>query len=334
MNRLNELDIMKFWGIILVVLGHLGNMFVSGRLYPEIQYSEKMTYMSAFIYSFHMPLFVFVSGCVYAFQCEVLNRRNTLRQLIGKKSIRLLVPYVFWGVFVMVPLMYACGLRLNICEYAYQGIILSKDCRHLWFVLMLFEVFVLFWCIDRFVELARLPKWSLLLISFMLYCVANFVPYIFQLSSTFRYQFWFVFGYVFLLYKNKIQKIIVNYTLGGVILLMYFILNHQLSMKIPFLATIVAMAGIMLFYQISCDFQGITKYKFYQIVSRNSFGIYLYHVVIIYSLFYWMKGVALSPYIICFTAFVVAMLLSVLLTELTRKLSLQILIGEKHSHVK
>ena len=73
-NRCIELDIMKFWGILLVVLGHVCNMYLpNGLIHPAVP-SDLIGYISLYIYSFHMPLFVFVSGSVYAFQTEVLGR--------------------------------------------------------------------------------------------------------------------------------------------------------------------------------------------------------------------------------------------------------------------
>ena len=328
-QRYVELDAMKFWGILLVVLGHVTNMFTMSGLYSWIHPSEELSLVSSLIYSFHMPLFVFVSGCVYAYQCEVLNKKLTFVQLISKKAVRLLIPYVFWGFFIMVPLMCYCELRPNVWEYASQGIFLSKDCRHLWFVLMLFLVFVLFWCINKLSEILKFPKWCVLPASFFMYFFANIVPYVFQLSNAFRYLFWFSLGYSFLIYNGAVHKFVVNYISGGVILFMYVALNTQLSIKIPFLATIVAMAGIMLFYHISCDWKNLVKYSFFQVINRNSFGIYLYHVIFIYLLFYWMKGVSLSPYLMCIIVFVASLFLSIFMTELTRMARLQILIGEK-----
>ena len=65
-------DWTKIIGIFLVTLGH-GNL-VSVEL-------------NTFIYSFHMPLFVFVSGYFYATKCEI-----PLKDIAIKQFKRLLVP--------------------------------------------------------------------------------------------------------------------------------------------------------------------------------------------------------------------------------------------------
>lgn len=202
--RSGELDIMKFWGILLVVLGHVTNMYTPSGLVQSLVQSDSLELVSSFVYSFHMPLFVFVSGCVYAFQKEVLQKRVSFVNLIQKKSKRLLIPYLVFGIF-LVLLMVGCGFRNEIVDYAFNGVLLSKDSRHLWFVLMLFEVFVLFWVMNKAIDKFRFPKWSMLVISFVCYLLANRLPYILQVCSAFRYIFWFTLGYIFLLYKNDVK---------------------------------------------------------------------------------------------------------------------------------
>lgn len=61
-NRIVSFDILKGVGILLVILGHI-----------EIPYMLKIV-----IYSFHMPLFFFVSGCFLSF--------NQLERVYLKKN--------------------------------------------------------------------------------------------------------------------------------------------------------------------------------------------------------------------------------------------------------
>ena len=329
-DRYIELDIMKFWGILLVVLAHVTNFYTPSPLITPALSSALLADVSVLVYSFHMPLFVFVSGCVYSYQREILHKGNSdsLIVLIKKKSKRLLVPYLFFGV-VMAVLLVELGLRDNVLDYAYNGFFLSKDSRHLWFVLMLFEVFVLVWLMIKLVEMMKTPKWALLIISFIGYLSASVFPYIFQINCTFRYQFWFVLGYVFILYKNLIHKVIMHYIAGGVILVVCLFQRQHIEYSIPFFSTIVAMSGIMLFYQLSCDMKFVSSNRFFQIISRNSFGIYLYHVPFIYLLFYYLADYQISPYILSTFIFLLSLFISIVMTELTRRVGLGFVIGEK-----
>ena len=90
------LDIAKGLAIILVVVGHV----IQGS-------AEKFDDLLWFrvIYSFHMPLFVFLSGSVAAIafsperiQSGMLMVAKQVKTRLAKASIRLLIPFVSWCV--------------------------------------------------------------------------------------------------------------------------------------------------------------------------------------------------------------------------------------------
>jgi fucose 4-O-acetylase-like acetyltransferase len=70
------LDLLKGIGILLMILGH---MHLPGRL-------------TTFIFSFHMPLFFFVSGYLY--------RDKPIAEIIQSNAQKILLPYIVTGSFV------------------------------------------------------------------------------------------------------------------------------------------------------------------------------------------------------------------------------------------
>ena len=56
-ERYNELDLMKGIGIILVYLGHSFNLHT-------LEWNKLFLYLYRTTYSFHMPLFFFISGLI------------------------------------------------------------------------------------------------------------------------------------------------------------------------------------------------------------------------------------------------------------------------------
>lgn len=85
-----------------------------------------------FLNYIHMPMFVFVSGFLYAYLYIEKKRYCTFRNLLQAKYPRLLVPYIIWGVLL-------CLLIPN----RYSITMLFTGISHLWFLLMLFGVFVI-----------------------------------------------------------------------------------------------------------------------------------------------------------------------------------------------
>lgn len=90
-NRYLFLDMARGIAILLVILGHVLQCLA---LY-EYQYDENWAYL--LIYSFHMPLFMFISGLLFSRSIE----KYSLVDLIKKKSLQLLYPYVLWSFFVI-----------------------------------------------------------------------------------------------------------------------------------------------------------------------------------------------------------------------------------------
>lgn len=68
--------------------------------------------------------------------------------------------------------------------------------------------------------------------------------------------------------------------------------------------------------------------KIYQLISSNSFGIYLFHSMIIYWLEFIAVPYEINPIILSLGIFVITLTLSTYFTIAVRKLGLGIAIGE------
>lgn len=134
-NRDAFLDITKGMAIILVVVGHV----IQGS-------SEKFDDLLWFrvIYSFHMPLFVFLSGVVaaIAFRSDSIQDGvgGTLRRAktkISKAALRLLLPFLAWCVINQ--------LIYHHSDSIFSALILAfrRPDTALWFLLAIFYCIVL-----------------------------------------------------------------------------------------------------------------------------------------------------------------------------------------------
>ena len=75
-ERINWIDLLKGFGILLVIYGH------------NLPYFEK------YIYSFHMPLFFFISGLMHP------NKINF--KVIKKRAKQILAPYFLWSFLLFL----------------------------------------------------------------------------------------------------------------------------------------------------------------------------------------------------------------------------------------
>ena len=82
------LDVVKGIAIILVVIGHVGGIYGGQDAAPSFRVLHQ------FIYSFHMPLFLFVSG--YLFRPSLA--RENVKETALSKFIAYGIPYMFFSV--------------------------------------------------------------------------------------------------------------------------------------------------------------------------------------------------------------------------------------------
>jgi fucose 4-O-acetylase-like acetyltransferase len=134
-NRDSFLDIAKGLAIILVVLGHV----IQGS---SEQFDDLLWFRV--IYSFHMPLFVFLSGAVAAIAFRSDRIQDGLKTVflnaktkILKAVIRLLLPFIAWCVINQ--------LAYHQSEDVISAIILAfrRPDTALWFLLAIFYCIVL-----------------------------------------------------------------------------------------------------------------------------------------------------------------------------------------------
>ncbi len=147
-DRVEWVDITRGIGILLMVIGHAGNI-------PNIK---------IWIYSFHMPLFFILSGYIYG---KYKSNKYTNSGLFGlfkllKKNIKsYLVPYVFLFIVNFIIQSFfefiKFGLEYfknggNTYRYLIKGLLYSYDtdypnCDPLWFLTCLFITYIFLWII-------------------------------------------------------------------------------------------------------------------------------------------------------------------------------------------
>lgn len=93
-QRMQSMDVLKFVAIFFVLWGHAEQYLLSG------DYSDRMVYRH--IYSFHMPLFMMISGFFFA----MTVKPKVMENIIGKAR-QLLLPAVCWSViFIVIAIVF------------------------------------------------------------------------------------------------------------------------------------------------------------------------------------------------------------------------------------
>ncbi|WP_294725539.1 acyltransferase family protein, partial [uncultured Fusobacterium sp.] len=190
-ERYKELDLMKGIGIILVYLGHVFNLY-------GLKWNVLFIFLYRTTYSFHMPLFFFISGLLSNTDKEI-----SLEKFYKGKIKRLLVPYLFINFIDFIPRT----LFPQFVNSEFGGVkeILFYGTKISWFVYTLFIIFMIFPILEKYI--LKKDKYHLF---GMLLIVLNYLKIfenieIFSINLVLNYLVYFYIGYIIKpLYKEKI----------------------------------------------------------------------------------------------------------------------------------
>lgn len=168
-KRILYFDALKFFAIWLVVLGHY---------LQEIDCGSVGSYTNQVIYTFHMPLFIMISG-FFAQKGE-----PSFRNLIIKKTTTLLLPVIIWTAIIVVYSLLSCKDSMRI-QIELKG--------NSWYLKVLFLCLLYQWLSQRFVSI----DWIAAICSIILLFVLPF-------GSIFQFNFMYSFFWLgYFIGKNK-----------------------------------------------------------------------------------------------------------------------------------
>lgn len=172
---------LKGLAIVLVVVGHF---------YSAVFSSVWIEGARRVIYLFHMPLFMAISGFLYA-----LSRPLPFGALVKKKALRLMLPYVSISALVLAAKWSAGAVHFQLQHpvqaddlWAFLFFPHRGFACFLWYIYTLFVIFGLV----RALEAARVPLWLMFLMALGLRFVP--LPPYFCLNLVGAHLVYFMFG--------------------------------------------------------------------------------------------------------------------------------------------
>lgn len=132
MKRIVTLDIMKGLCIILVAMGH----------YQPADAPDWYVVFNDFLHRFRMPLFMFLSGLLY---CATMRPEGYLH-LVGRKTLRLMVPYLFVSTLIISLKLLTPGQDLDnpVTPASYIEMLYYPSAAYvLWFIWAIWLIFLI-----------------------------------------------------------------------------------------------------------------------------------------------------------------------------------------------
>ncbi|MGQ7945109.1 acyltransferase family protein [Flavobacterium sp. WC2509] len=247
-EHIEYIDFQKGICILLVVFGHLLQANTTESCHHPI---------FSFVYSFHMPLFMFVSGYIGYKTYNVNNIWEAISGLV-KKTRSLLLPYFIWPLIVY-NLFLVNEYDFNIWT---QFIDLLTRWSPLWFLWDLFLFYVLYTIFLLIYINVKLKKtifidfFAFFLFISMLLALRYFqLPFLTDLDSYILYCLFF-FGGMFVSKYTLISKLILNKSVFFISFTLFLVMvgNYDffdLGMKNKLIKIIISISAIILIYNLS-----------------------------------------------------------------------------------
>lgn len=336
---LKNLDFSKTILMILVVLYH-SMVFFGGNWFNQLPiYNSKFFgIFSQILNSFHIYAFVLISGYVYAYLRFEKDKYLMFNSILESKFKRLIVPYIFISIFWVIPfhIYYFKGTFKEIIVKYFLGCAPSQ----LWFLLMLFNVFIISFFIGEKVYSSYFKGifYSLLIYVFGL-VLRKVFPNLYQVTTACTFFIYFTLG--MLLYKNdlyffkKVPSYIyilvfailqfLKYNLFLTLPNSYIYINKIVDLGLDFSIHIVgAIMAFVILQRVASKLRengyNYEKCKTYNFLKEYNFIIYLLHQQIIYCVIDVLNR-KVSPGVLVISSFFISLLLSSIIIIMLRKIN-------------
>jgi len=177
-KKINWLLILQGWAMLWVVIGH-----------SPLKMDETMPVFAKALYdiaySFHMPLFIFISGFLFYSTRLVLNKDKgiewTYKAILIDKLKRLGIPFVVFTIIAMLaktlfpndmarPATFTIGEFIHAILFPREGPLLE-----MWFIAVIMWMFILTvvwrWCLN-----SNVWSFAFLIIMLTLHFIADYLP--------------------------------------------------------------------------------------------------------------------------------------------------------------
>ncbi len=303
-SYLKEIKYLSGFAIFLVVLGHA----LPADLGFSVVEFFPLKFLYRFIYSFHMPLFMSISGYLFIHTTRNQEKFN-YKKFVQKKGERLLIPYFFGTLiaffpkamlpkYAIRPTVFSLSSFLDSFIYPRQNPIIFY-----WFLPTLFIIFLIAPGLRRII-IKKKNFFIFTCVTFLLCLLNLYHPRdicLFNISGAMSYLIYFWIG--MLIYLNKMPCLYGKSAFGWC--LCFLLVMNYCNLKGYFDSFFYLMELLMSFVGILMSFSLISFIKKYEmpslhIIGKYSYQIFLLHWFIQISVRIGLYQIAVLPYAVVF----------------------------------
>lgn len=278
------MDVLKCLAIFLVVIGHcIQRSYVAMVASTEAFYGDPFF---KFIYGFHMPLFMAISGFFFYYTIH----KYAFKNVVKSRFLKIIVPIVSWHIIWMIM----DGFSNQGNGYTVLTFV-AGFLKHYWFLWAIFYCSMIVLLVENFGERRRYLVYALIIVLSVL------LPNFFNVE---RYAYLFPFYLVGYLYCERCRNFEAKHTclmmfMGGGIFLYFIALGYydyddyiyttgscvikdkSLSMEqlyIDLFRILVGILGVVSIYGLSLTSKLIKIPNWITKIGSKTLGIYIIHM--------------------------------------------------------
>lgn len=249
-------------GILLVVLGHS---------YPfNVNVPYVLDVLREFIYSFHMPLFVCISGYLAYRPYKV-----DVADYIKRRTVKLIVPYIVLSLLAYVPKVLFQSFLNDSAEFSMMYLVKSELIPreniwgHFWYIPVIF----FFGCLSILLNKLFAKNNKVIGIILLVSLCISFIPELtdwFAIEDVKEYLFYYIFGMALSYMRIKDNELIKKMSLLGfpISIVLFLITSNE------YLAIVIACSMILFTFAIGMLWNSRNS-CLGSIIEKNSYTIYL-----------------------------------------------------------
>ena len=224
--------------------------------------------------------------------------------------------------------------------------ILGLNTGHLWYLLMLFDIFIIFYLYEKFILNRKYSIVLNLILFSILYISSEFFTNIFQINRAIQYSIFFYLGYEFFRNKDKLtlklekfkpKNILIIIPILTAISLVLILVskirlsNIMLSKLFSLINVVAALVCITICYLIVYLINNRMKNiiikdkidKLINVIGKYSFNIYLLHEPIIFIVLHFISSKYINPNVLVMLCLSISVSISILISIIHIKIKEQ-----------
>ena len=286
-QKILNISLLQAFGILCVLLGHSVHIFSSwGWYFHNAPQNTTCNIIHHVIYSFHMPLFIFLSGYLFY---KIKSDNFNIIKYIFKRIKRLIVPFFAVGFLYYIPMFRLISPENRSLVRLIKDFVTLDFCGPFWFLISLFFIsLVVISFTETKLNKIPVPIIDIGLIVLNLLKISG-IPFAVQCVP--KLAIYFYLGYLIVKYEKPIYSYFINnkttmiiVTIGWGVLEIFKYKNFDNT----YLTLITASVSIFVLFAFSVHitkkFKNISTSCFVQTLSINMLFIYLIQEPIMFSI--------------------------------------------------